>query len=102
MRAFLAAVARATLLATRAAMHPAMWPLRHDPGRIEGWMTPGDIARARGIDRRDMAAALGIGPAPGHPRALAEIAAERGTTVAALAETIRALRPDPSGAGSGP
>jgi hypothetical protein len=100
--AFLAALALAAGLGVRAVLHLAAWRRMPEVPAIEGWMTPGYVARAWGIDRAEMARALGVTPTPGHPRTLAQIAAEKETTVEALAAAIRALRPDPPGAEPAP
>lgn len=56
----------------------------HSEEPIKGWMTPGYVERSWDLPRRSLAGALDLTPlAPGqHPQTIAELAADRGITVA--------------------
>lgn len=72
----------------------AFWIYWADPDHrdqaIAPWMTPGYVAHSWGIPRDLAFETLGLPPASGRPRTLEEIAADRGLTVDALAEDLRA------------
>ncbi len=62
----------------------------HRDQEIAGWMTPRYVGHSWHIPPEVLAETLGIEPGSGRPPTLAEIAAERGTTVEALAAAIEA------------
>ena len=94
--AFVLALALMLFFALRTVVSTIYWsnPARRDLA-IEGWMTPGYVARSWRIERDVVAEALGL--VPGERRvSLAELAAERGVPLseieAALLEAIAAAR----------
>jgi hypothetical protein len=72
----------------------AFWIYWADPAHrdqaIEPWMTPGYVAHSWGVPREIAFEALGLPPAPGGPRSMADLAAERGVSVAELARDLQA------------
>ena len=72
----------------------AFWIYWADPAHqdqaIEPWMTPGYVAHSWGIPREIAFEALGLPPAPGGPRSLQDLAAERGLSPDALAAELQA------------
>jgi hypothetical protein len=72
----------------------AFWIYWADPAHrdqaIEPWMTPGYVAHSWGVPRELAFEALGLPPAPGGPRSLQELAADRGVAVDDLAQELQA------------
>jgi hypothetical protein len=94
--AFLAATTVALGFLVMAAMGLAGWRDRPDEG-LRPWMTVGYIARAHGLDPREIDRAAGLPqPVDGRPFTLAEIAADRGVPVdeviGQVHDAIRQLR----------
>lgn len=88
-----AALAGACLLVAslglRLAERARHWP---DPDAIviESWMTLGLVERASGVDRRLLAAELGLGPDPGSRFTLDAIAVRTGRSVPDVAALLSA------------
>lgn len=63
----------------------AFWVYWSDPDRrdaaIEGWMTPGYVARSYQVDPEVLRDVLGVSPKDGRHRSLKDIAAETGLSV---------------------
>lgn len=91
LMAFAAAFALALFFAVRMAVSWVYWS---DPARremaIEGWMTPGFVARSWGVERDVIAGVLGLAPGEARGRTLDEIAAARGVPVADLEAAVAA------------
>lgn len=89
--AFAAAVAVTLFFALRTAVFWIYWsdPARRDLA-IEGWMTPGYVARSWRVEGAVIAEALGLGPGEAHGRTLGEIAAARGVPLAELEAAVAA------------
>jgi len=72
----------------------AFWIYWADPAHrdqaIEPWMTPGYIAHSWGVPREVAFEALNLPPAPGGPRTMQDLAAERGVSVNVLAQDLQA------------
>ncbi len=72
----------------------AFWIYWADPAHrdqaIEPWMTPGYIAHSWGVPRAVAFEALNLPPAPGGPRTIQDLAAERGVSVNVLAQDLQA------------
>jgi hypothetical protein len=72
----------------------AFWIYWADPAHrdqaIEPWMTPGYVAHSWDVPREVAFEALDLPPAPGGPRSLQELAAERGVSVDVLAADLQA------------
>ena len=88
---FVLAAAMTLFFAARLTLSLIYWndPAHRDQA-IAGWMTPGYVSHSWRIPPEVLAETLGIEPGSGRPPTLAQIAAERGTTVEALAATIEA------------
>jgi hypothetical protein len=84
---FLGAVGVAVMLGLRVTFAPAV-----APAAVQGWMTPGYVARAYGIDRDPLAALLGAEPGSLRGRTIAEIAGATGRPEAELIAAIEVLR----------
>ncbi len=71
------------------------WVYWSDPAhrevRLEGWMTPGYVARAWGVDRDAVMELLGPPPSDGSRPTLAEIAAARGQSFAEFEAQVMAM-----------
>jgi len=88
---FVLAAALTLFFAARLTLSLIYWndPAHRDQA-IAGWMTPRYVGHSWRIPPEVLAETLGIEPGSGRPQTLAEIAAERGTTVEALAAAIAA------------
>lgn len=75
---FVAAAAMALFFGVRTAVFWVYWsdPAHRDMA-IEGWMTPGYVARSWQVEREVVGEALGLAPGTGGRLTLAEIAAAR-------------------------
>jgi hypothetical protein len=89
------ALALTLVFAVRAAVFTVYWAdPAHRAGPLEGWMTPGYVAHARGLSRDEMRVLLGpYAPGPGDRRTLAEIAAAEGVPLEDLLARIEAALP---------
>lgn len=83
--AFVAALLVALFFAARLLYFTVYWS---DPAHrnqpIEDWMTVGYVARSYGVPRDELAQAIGVMPAPGKRRTLAQLASERGVDTATI------------------
>ena len=88
---FVASLLVVVFFATRFVGFAIYWS---DPAHAEaapqGWMTPGYLARSWQVPRADLVRELGLDPAAGRAPTLAEIAAARGITEAALLAEVAA------------
>ena len=89
--AFAAAVALTVFFGVRMVVFTVYWSdPDHRDQAIAGWMTPRYIAHSWDVPPEVVGRALGLTPEPGRGRTMAEIAAERGQSVAALGAVIEA------------
>lgn len=90
--AFVLAVALSIFLAGRIVLRAVYWA-QHAELAVEGWMTPGYVARSWGLEPRALAAAAGLPlPERGAAQTLAQIARDRGVPVAeVIAEAEAAI-----------
>jgi hypothetical protein len=99
--AFLAASALALAFLVMAATGLAGWRDRPIEG-LRPWMTVGYIARAHGLDPREIDTVAGLPqPVDGRPFTLAEIAADRGLPVEEVIEQVHQAIRQLRGAGDG-
>ncbi|MFO7921581.1 MAG: hypothetical protein R6U99_12390 [Nioella sp.] len=84
----------------------AFWIYWADPAHqdqaIAGWMTPGYVAYSWDVPREVTFEALDLPARPGEPVTLADLAAERGMSVADLAAELRAAITAHRGEGDAP
>ena len=82
---FVIAALAVVFFAVRMAVFTIYWAdPAHRDGPIEGWMTPGMVARTRHLPPEVVAEALGLDRSAPRRMTLAEIAAERGVPLQAL------------------
>jgi len=84
---FLGAAALALALGLSLVLAPSA-----PPGAIQGWMTPGYVVRAYGVERAALAALLDAAPGDLRGLTLAQIAQGSGRPEAELIAEIEALR----------
>lgn len=81
----------------RLIVHAVYWSEHHD-AELADWMTIGYVAQSYGVERNDLALAVGVEPGFGQRLTIAEIAERTGRSVgeieAALLAAIRAQRAD--------
>lgn len=88
--AFVLAVALSIFLAGRIVLRAAYWA-QHAELSVEGWMTPGYVARSWGVEPRALAEAAGLPvPEKGKPLTIDQIAAARGVPVAEVIAEVEA------------
>ncbi len=91
LTAFVAAAALALFFLGRTVFFIAYWsdPAQRDRA-IEGWMTPGYVARSWHVPREVVGAALGLEPGSGQRQTLDQIARARGIPVEQLVAELTA------------
>lgn len=88
---FLGAAALMLFFAVRMMLFAAYW---HDPAHrdavLDGWMTPGYVARSWHVDPGLLGPIVGLGPGEGRGVTLAEIAERKGIPLQVLLDEIAA------------